>query len=112
MIQRSRMVIGRGVDNNETDGNKSGEIPPVIRLDDKVSDRTSVWVDNQTGHRAAAAVRATRLGPDCESCLCHARARYRSRRRSDSTTMDRGLTATWSPALRGAAADSPGAAGS
>src|SRR5215469_2951294 len=41
-------------------------LPPVSRLDDKVGDRISGWVDDQAAHLAAGSIRTACLGPDRE----------------------------------------------
>jgi hypothetical protein len=52
--------------------NKPPGVLPVPRLDDKVSDRISGWVDDQAAHFAARAIRAACPGPDRElQLLCH-----------------------------------------
>jgi hypothetical protein len=61
---------GRSVD--QVYRNKPPGVLPVPRLDDKVSDRISGWVDDQAAHFAARAIRAACPGPDRElQLLCH-----------------------------------------
>ena len=62
---------------DQVQGNKPRGLPLVPWLDDKVGDRISGRVDDQTAHFAAWSIRAACLGPDRELCLlCHCRPSF------------------------------------
>src|SRR5580692_11651217 len=63
-------VTGRSVD--QVDGDKPGQLPPVLGLDDKVRHRLSGRIDDDAAHLSARTIDATRLGPYRElRLLCH-----------------------------------------
>jgi hypothetical protein len=65
-------LTGRGV--HEFDGDEPAGLPLVPRRNNKMGDRTSGRVDDQTANLAAGAIRAACPGPDGELrhlCHCH-----------------------------------------